>query len=111
MNMRMAMPVVAWIVLALAAEAKDPIRDSVVKIHSTQRMPDFCRPWTKATPRDGVGSGAVIEGNRILTAAHVVTYATEIYVQVNESTDKVPAHVEAMAPDMDLALPKIWNRK
>ena len=49
----------------------------------------------------------IIEGKRILTAAHVVLYASQILVQANQSTEKVPASVVAVAPGMDLAVIKV----
>ena len=89
--------------------AQDAIRDSVVKIHSTQRLPDFARPWTKSSPREISGSGAIIAGNRILTNAHVVLYASRILVQANQSTERIAATVEAIAPGTDLAILKLSN--
>jgi len=84
--------------------AKDEIRDSVVKLHVTQRPPDLLRPWTKASAVTASGSGVVIEGNRILTNAHVVRYASQLFVQASESTDRIPATVQIVAPEIDLAL-------
>jgi S1-C subfamily serine protease len=84
--------------------AKDKIGDSVVKIITTQRAPDFLRPWTKAVAQEGSGSGAVIAGKRILTNAHVVQYATQVFVQANDCNDKLPARVEFIGPDIDLAI-------
>lgn len=84
--------------------AEDPIRDSAVKIHNTARSPDFMRPWTKATPKKSTGSGAIIDGNRIITNAHVVLYAHQLFVQFNDSTDRHAAKVKAIAPGMDLAV-------
>jgi S1-C subfamily serine protease len=89
---------------ATVVQAQDAIRDSVVKIHSTQRLPDFGRPWAKGNPRSISGSGAIIDGNRILTNAHVVMYANRILVQPNQSTDRVPARIAAVAPGIDLAI-------
>jgi S1-C subfamily serine protease len=80
------------------------LRDSVVKIHSSHRPPDFLRPWTKGPARQATGSGVIIEGQRILTNAHVVQYSSRLLVQGYQSTDRVPAHVVGFAPDMDLAL-------
>ena len=88
-------------------KAADPLRDSVVKIHCTQRLPDFVRPWTKANPRQLSGSGVILDGKRILTNGHVVMYATRILVQANQSTERVPATVVAIAPGIDLALLKL----
>lgn len=87
--------------------AADPLRDSVVKIHVTQRLPDFVRPWTKSNPRQISGSGVILDGKRILTNGHVVMYATRILVQANESTERIPATVVAVAPGMDLAILKL----
>jgi S1-C subfamily serine protease len=89
---------------AAHAQGKDSIRDSVVKIYSTQRGPDFVRPWTKTAPQESVGSGVVIEGKRILTNAHVVQYATQIFVQANGSTEKLTARVGVIGPGVDLAV-------
>jgi len=95
--------------LALPAEAKDPIGDSVVKIHATRREPDFVRPWAKATAQETSGSGVIIEGKRILTAAHMVLYAGQLFVQANQSTERVPATVVAVAPGIDLAVIRVDN--
>ena len=89
------------------ATAQDQIRDLVVKIHATQHAPDLLRPWTKSSPQQVIGSGVVIGGRRILTNAHVVRYATQIYVQPNQSANHIPARVEAMTPGMDLAVLKL----
>ncbi len=106
---RFALLVVLAGVWPQAAAAQDTIRDSVVKIHATQRLPDFLRPWAKGTAREGSGSGAIIDGKRILTNAHVVLYASRILVQANQSTERVPATVEAIAPGIDLAILKLSN--
>jgi S1-C subfamily serine protease len=87
--------------------AQDNIRDLVVKIHAVHHTPDVLRPWTKNSPQQVKGSGVVIEGKRILTNAHVVRYASQIYVQPNQSAERIPAHVEAMTPSMDLAVLKL----
>lgn len=89
------------------AEAVAPnpeIEKSVVKINVTQRSPDFMRPWTKASPSKSSGSGVVIAGPRILTNAHVVMHASEIFVQLSRGGDQLTAKLVAIAPGMDLAL-------
>lgn len=84
-----------------------PLDSSVVKVFATVRYPAPFSPWTKQAPRDISGSGVVIEGDRILTNAHVVLYASDIEVQATEAGDKVPATVEALAPGIDLAVLKL----
>lgn len=100
--------VLGLIAVAPQAHAQIPaqpdLRDSVVKIHSTARLPSLFQPWRKDGPRDSSGTGVVIDGNRILTNAHVVAYATQVYVQPYQSADRIEAKVIAYAPGVDLAL-------
>jgi S1-C subfamily serine protease len=78
--------------------------NAVVKVFATLRRPDLIRPWTKQPPAEVTGSGVVIEGHRILTNAHVVTYASQVEVQGNQAGDKVFARVVAIASGIDLAV-------
>jgi S1-C subfamily serine protease len=80
------------------------LENSVVKIFSSARPADVFRPWQKASPSDSTGSGVVIEGNRILTNAHVVNYASKVEVRAKEGGDKIPARVIAIARGIDLAV-------
>jgi len=89
------------------ASAQDEIRDLVVKIHATRRSPDLLKPWTKLNPANVSGSGVVIEGKHILTNAHVVRDAGQIYVQPHQSAEKLTARVAAIAPSIDLAILKL----
>jgi S1-C subfamily serine protease len=78
--------------------------DSVVKVFSQMRLPNPVRPWIKQNPVEMMGSGVVIEGNRILTNAHLVLYADEIFVQGGRGGDRVEAKVAAIGPGTDLAV-------
>jgi len=91
---------------AFGAEDKTDkaIRSSVLKVLATQRGPHYLRPWTRANPRSVTGSAVVIEGGKILTNAHLVVFASQIYVQPYQSSEKIPAKVEALATGIDLAL-------
>jgi S1-C subfamily serine protease len=113
-----AVTVPAWVLFLVlggpaparaAAAAQDgdqegKIRDAVVKIFATMRQPDLSRPWTKQSPTEASGTGVILEGKRILTNAHVVTYASQLFVEGNQSSDKLPARVEAVSPGIDLAV-------
>src|SRR5262249_1672961 len=68
---------------------------SIVKVTSVLRLPNPVRPWTKQNPMEVGGTGVVIDGKRILTVAHLVTYAEEIYVQPGQGGDRVEAKVAA----------------
>ncbi len=80
------------------------IESAVVRIFSTSRQPDLYRPWNKAAPTESTGSGVVIEGNRILTNAHVVNYASKVEVRAKEGGDRMAARVVAIARGIDLAV-------
>lgn len=80
------------------------VRKSVVKIFTTSRLPNLTQPWTRQAPSDSSGSGVVIEGNLILTNAHVVNYGQRILVQPHQSSEKYEADVVAIARGIDLAL-------
>ncbi|MFH1147920.1 MAG: trypsin-like peptidase domain-containing protein [Pseudomonadota bacterium] len=84
--------------------ADDNVTRSAVKVFATQHPPDFSKPWTRQNPREVVATGTAIEENRILTNAHVVAYASQIYVQSYQSAERVSARVLAVAPGIDLAL-------
>ncbi len=90
--------------IATPAASRSAIETSVVKIFATIRAPDLSKPWTRSTAREVTGSGVVIDGNRIITNAHVVTYANEVQVQGTNLGDKAIAKVEAIAPGIDLAV-------
>ncbi len=95
---------------AFARAAEVPagdIANSVVKIFATVRYPDPYKPWTKQAPAYETASGVVIAGDRILTNAHVVLYASQIQIQGNGAGDKIFAKVEAVAPGIDLAVLKL----
>jgi len=55
-------------------------------------------------PRPERGSGAVIKGGLVLTAAHVVAGATTITVKASGAGDSNGAHLVAIDPANDLAL-------
>jgi len=80
------------------------VENAVVKVFSTVRYPDAFHPWTKQSPTEITGSGAVIDARHILTNAHVVLYASQVQIQANQGGDRISANVVAIAPGIDLAL-------
>ena len=101
----------AWLAAPAAhAQTAQPLKSAaqiesaVVRIFSSARQPDLYRPWNKAAPTEMTGSGVVIEGNRILTNAHVVNYASKVEVRAKEGGDRMAARVVAIARGIDLAV-------
>ena len=71
MNARIAPLAAAVLVNCSLALAQDKperdIRQSVVRVFATVRLPDMLEPWNKQQPQQAAGSGVVIDGERILT--------------------------------------------
>jgi S1-C subfamily serine protease len=90
-----------------AARSPQPPRGSVVKIFTTYQKPNYLQPWQMHAPESLTGSGAIIDGGRILTNAHVVSDQT--YVQVRRAGDptKYTARVEFVGHDCELAVLRV----
>ena len=100
------------IVLCVAqqdAQAADT-RDSVVKIFTTSNPIDLYRPWQSKGTEGATGSGCIIDGDMILTNAHVVSDHTFIQVKRNSDPRKYTAKLVAIAHDCDLALLKVEDK-
>ncbi len=102
-----AVLIASWAGRAGAQDEAKGLENSVVKVFSSMRYPDTYKPWTKQAPSEATGSGVVIPGNRILTNAHVVMFASEIQIRPNQSGNKLTAHVETLSRDVDLAVLKL----
>ncbi|NLA74367.1 MAG: serine protease [Deltaproteobacteria bacterium] len=70
-----------------SADTGQEVEKSVVQIHTSQRRPDLFNPWSKMPTNEISGTGVIITGNRILTNAHVVMFASQVYVQPYQSSD------------------------
>src|SRR5438309_7262813 len=81
-----------------------PVQKSLVRITATEVAPDYKAPWNAGAIQRGVGAGFVIEGNRILTNAHVVSNSRYLTVERDSDPNKYPAKVLFIANDCDLAL-------
>ncbi len=84
--------------------ADEDIRSAIVKVYSVYNKPDYYNPWNMQGPRASTGSGAVIEGNLILTNAHVVSDLTFLQVRKNGDTQRYSARTVAISHESDLAI-------
>jgi S1-C subfamily serine protease len=80
------------------------VKPAVVKIFTIQTRPDYDNPWDRGNPESVSGSGCVIDGNRVLTNAHVVSDQTFIQVRRYSESKKYKARVIAVSHEVDLAL-------
>ncbi len=81
-----------------------PIQKSLVRITSTEVEPDYRAPWNAGALQRGVGAGFVVDRNRIMTNAHVVSNSRFLTVERDGDPNKYPAKVLFVAHDCDLAL-------
>jgi S1-C subfamily serine protease len=88
---------------AAFAGATDPER-SVVQIMTFSQQPDWDEPWRFDAVRRSGGSGFVIKGKRIMTNAHVVSWAKQIIVHRYQDPRPYVAEVEYVGHDCDLAV-------
>ncbi len=78
--------------------------DSVVMIRSVSQGYDYVTPWKQTAMSQGVGTGFVIAGNRILTNAHNVSNYRYIELKKVGVAKRYPAKVAFVGHDCDLAV-------
>ena len=77
---------------------------SVVRVNSTNQTYDFFRPWSKKNPFLRHGLGAVLEGNRIIVTAELVSNHSFVELERAESGAKTSAKVVCVDYESNLAL-------
>ncbi|MEC8614857.1 MAG: trypsin-like peptidase domain-containing protein [Verrucomicrobiota bacterium] len=80
---------------------------SVVQIINYAQHPNWVEPWRFSRVASGLGSGFVIEGNRIMTNAHVVSWSKQLVVHRHQDPKPYRAVVEFIGHDCDLAILKV----
>ena len=88
----------------LQAQPNGKIQKSLVRITATEVEPDYRAPWNSGAIQRGVGAGFVIDGNRIMTNAHVVSNSRYLTVEREGDPNKYQATVKFIAHDCDLAV-------
>jgi len=86
----------------------DKTKQAIVKIYTTAKVPNYQEPWASSM-RSSTGSGSIINGEYILTNAHVVANQAFIEVQRYGQRDRYIAKVYAVSHQADLALLKVEN--
>jgi S1-C subfamily serine protease len=85
------------------SRAADPER-SVIQIFTFAQQPIWDAPWRFDAVRRMGGSGFVIQGKRIMTNAHVVSWGKQIIVRKYQDPHPYVAEVEYIGHDCDLAV-------
>ena len=90
--------------------AQTNITGSVVKIYTEYSRHSYYSPWEMRGRNSVSGSGCVINGNRILTNAHVVGDSKFIQVKRAGSAKKYTAEVKIVAHECDLAILEVMDK-
>lgn len=79
---------------------------SVVRVNVTNQSWDFGRPWGKRPPYSRRAIGTILPDNRVLVTAELVANANYVELETAEGGQKVPASVEVVDYEANLALLK-----
>ena len=82
---------------------------AVVQIINFAQGPDWVEPWRSSRVGKSTGSGFVIEGGRIMTNAHVVSWSKRLLVRRYQDPHPYPAEIEYIGHDCDLAVLKVLD--
>jgi S1-C subfamily serine protease len=77
---------------------------SVVRVNVTNQPWDFAHPWGKRPPYSRRAIGTILAGNRVLVTAELVANANYVEFETAEGGQKVPARVEVVDYEANLAL-------
>jgi S1-C subfamily serine protease len=91
---------------ALRATAPE---QAVVQIINFAQEPNWVEPWRSSRVRQYTGSGFVIDGDRIMTNAHVISWSKQILVRRYQDPKLYPAKIEYVGHDCDLAVIKVLD--
>ncbi len=80
------------------------LQRSVVKLFTVVKEPNYYKPWELAYQHTSGGSACILEGNRILTNAHVIAYQLFVQAQKPGDTKKYTARVLHVDHDTETAL-------
>ena len=92
------------LICATASGFAADVERSVVQILIFMQDPDWTAPWRYDPVQRATGSGFVIKGKRIMTNAHVVSWARQIIVRRYQDPKPYQARVEYIGHDCDLAV-------
>ena len=110
-KMKISVKIILSMILCCLAtvnvQAKTNIKEAIVKIYTVCNRYNYYEPWQMRGQRRGTGSGCIINGNRILTNAHVIADQTFIQVKRAGQSKKYTAEVEIVAHECDLAILKV----
>ena len=102
--MKKIIVILVFCLISIPIMADAAISNSIVKIYVVRSNFDYQNPWQMRGQSSGTGSGCIIDGNRILTSAHVVSNSTLIQVRRAGEASRYTAKVYSISHISDLAI-------
>jgi S1-C subfamily serine protease len=100
--------ILLFAICAISNESKaaglEGMEKSVLMIRSAGQGFDFVMPWKPEAMAQGIGSGFIIDGMRVLTNAHNVSNNKFVELQKENVAKRYPAKVAFIGHDCDLAV-------
>jgi len=96
--------------LLISSFASNLPTNSIVKLHTSASLSDYKYPWQTSKISRYTGSGAIIDGNKILTSAHVVSGTRFLEVQKENDPKKYIANVKYISHQADLAIVEVEDK-
>ncbi len=104
--MRIPLSFILFACLSSLASAEDMGR-SVIQVLVYSQTPIWDAPWRNNPVTASSGSGFVIDGERVMTNAHVVSWAKQIVLRRFQDPRPWVARVEYVSHECDLAVLKV----
>jgi len=89
---------------SVCAQPNKDVQKAVVQIFVEEIVPDYTYPWQIDSIKSVSGSGVIIEGNLIMTAAHIVDNSLSIHVRKTGSDKRYNANIKYISDASDLAI-------
>jgi len=96
--------ILTFMIISTSLMADVNISSSIVRIYNVRNNYDYRNPWQMTGQSSGTGSGCIIDGNRILTNAHVISNSTFVQVRKAGEARRYTARVYAISHLSDLAV-------
>ena len=78
--------------------------EAVVRIENSALNPDYKTPWNSGRDSGGNGTGWLVDNNKFLTNAHVVSNSRIVYIKKVGDAKPYRAKIIHIAHDCDLAM-------
>lgn len=94
-----------------AGSVSGAVKTAIVQIFTDSAARNIVQPWKVDTLGRSTGSGVIIDGERILTAAHVVKDGVEIYVRKAGSDRRYRASASFTSDSAELAILSVTDEQ